>query len=98
MPDATSHKSAIQFKRMNAGNPENRIYVILFQQSNNRLTAGFGVTHQRQPFEELHPLFAAVHRSNASAANFNQSKRLHDRDELLDLGNTTCNFESEMLG
>src|SRR5690606_17242695 len=39
-----------------------------------------------------------VHGSNAGAAHLNEAERLHDGDELLDLGNATGDLEDEMLG
>src|SRR5262245_20575437 len=45
-----------------------------------------------------HSLRTTVHCRNASATDLSKPKRLHDADELLDLGHFAGNLENEMLG
>ena len=48
--------------------------------------------------EKLHALMAAVHGGDAGTANFHQTQRTHDGDELVDLGALAGNLEDEVLG
>src|SRR5690606_2800775 len=40
---------------------------------------------------------ASVHGRHTRAAHLHEAERLHDRDELLDLGNTARNLENEVF-
>src|SRR4051812_2986039 len=46
----------------------------------------------------LHALRAAVHGGHAGAADLDQAERLHDGDELVELGSLAGDFEDEMFG